>query len=74
MAQPADMEEAMVENLVLKLSDGEELVMEGLEDESVFEDPRERTIEVRRAVQAHALERESSPRREGESSSGRSES
>lgn len=48
----------MVVNLVVKLTDGEELVVEGLEDEAGFEDPRERTIEVRRAVQRLALEGE----------------
>jgi hypothetical protein len=63
---PVDKEEAMVVNLVLELTDGEELVVEGLEDEAVFEDPSERTIEVRRAVQTLALEEEPA--------SGRSES
>jgi len=53
----------MVVNLVLKLSDGEELVVEGLEDKSVFEDPRERTIEVRRAVQTLSLGEEFSSER-----------
>ena len=47
----------MVVNLVLQLSDGEEMVVEGLEDKSVL-DPRERTIEVRRAVQELGLEEE----------------
>jgi hypothetical protein len=56
----------MAVNLVQKLSDGEELVVEGLEDRAAFEDPRERTIEVRRAVQTLALEEEPSSGR-GES-------
>ncbi len=49
----------MVVNLVLQLSDGEELVVEGLEDKSAYADPRERTIAVRRAVQGLGLEEES---------------
>ena len=43
----------MVETLVRELSDGEELVVEGGPAAGLVEDPRERTIEVRRlAVQS----------------------
>jgi hypothetical protein len=38
----------MVATLVLELSDGEELVVEGGPGRSLVEDPRERTIEARR--------------------------
>ena len=53
----------MVVNLVQQLSDGEELVVEGLEDETEFGDPRERTIAVRRAVQELGFEEERFSRR-----------
>jgi hypothetical protein len=38
----------MLATLVLELSDGEELVLEGMPGRSLLEDPRERTMEVRR--------------------------
>jgi hypothetical protein len=37
----------MVETIVRELSDGEELVLEGVPAKGVADDPRERAIEVR---------------------------
>ena len=37
----------MVETIVRELSDGEELVLEGVPAKAIADDPRERAIEVR---------------------------
>jgi hypothetical protein len=48
----------MVGTLVRELSDGEELVLEGVPVRGILEDPRERGIEVRRlAVRRLSLDR-----------------
>ena len=55
----------MAATLVLQLSDGEELVVEGLPDRCLLEDPRDLTIEVRRLAlqRLDAAEERSSERR-----------
>jgi hypothetical protein len=52
----------MLRTLVLELSDGEEMVLEGVPARRLVEDPRERTIEARRlALRRLAVEEEQLP-------------